>query len=138
MKKSIFLVLLALVGVSYFYSNAYCQSKPLLYFCERYDKTLGKEVGQSSTFSTGRLTVMVKSPRELNLTDCYIQLDKYNTNTEEFKFYKKIKFTLTRDMDYVIFKDDELSFDDRGVYRVYLLDSYGETITASVIIIRGY
>jgi hypothetical protein len=138
MKKSVLFILIAiltLVVVSK--NNSYAQTRPVMYFCEKYDDVKG-EVGQSSTFSTGRLTVMVKWGEPLNLTNCAVQLDKYSLSTEKFTFYKKVNFTLTRDMKYVFFRSDELSFDERGVYRVYLLDETGETVTASVIIVRGY
>jgi len=135
MKKSLLVVFLALLTVA-FMNNSYAQTKPILYFCEKYDSDRG-EVGQSSTFSTGKLTVMVKWGEPLNLTNCSIQLDKYSASTEKFTFYKKIKFDITRDMKYVYFANSDLSFDERGVYRVYLLDENDETVTASVIVIRG-
>ncbi|WP_337867038.1 hypothetical protein [Ignavibacterium sp.] len=50
---------------------SYAQSQPVLYFCERYDSRKG-EVGVSDRFTTGSLTVMVKSDYALNLTDIAI------------------------------------------------------------------
>ena len=135
MKKIILLAVFALLTVA-FLNNSFAQTRPVLYFCEKYDDARG-EVGQSSTFSSGRLTVMVKWGEALNLTKCYVQLDKYNVSSEKFTFYSKTDFTLTRDMKYVFFSSKELSFDERGVYRVYLLDENNETVTTGIVIIKN-
>lgn len=117
--------------------NLFPQNKPLLYFCEQYDKIRG-EIGQSSTFTPGQFTVMVKSEKELGLEDVSIQIDAYNTVTENFSFLKEIKFKITPDMKYIFFSNDDIRIDETGVYRVYLLDSRGKSVTHGVIIIKSF
>ncbi|WP_337872795.1 hypothetical protein [Ignavibacterium sp.] len=114
---------------------SYAQSQPVLYFCERYDSRKG-EVGVSDRFTTGSLTVMVKSDYALNLTDVAIQYDKYNERTGNFDYYKKFYFTIEPDMKYVFFSKNEesdLRFDDPGFYRVFLLDEDDKTVASSLI-----
>jgi len=117
--------------------NLFPQNKPLLYFCEKYDKIRG-EIGQSSTFTPGQFTVMVKSEKELGLEDVSIQIDAYNTVTENFSFLKEVKFKITPDMKYIFFSNDDIRIDEPGVYRVYLLDSRGKSVTHGVIIIKSF
>lgn len=112
------------------------QSKPLLYFCERYDDVSG-EIGQSSTFTPGSFTVMVKSNDALGLSNVSIQIDRYDIKTEKFTFYKKVPFTIQPTMSYVFFESDNLSIEVPGVYRVYLLDDNDETISASIVVIKS-
>jgi hypothetical protein len=117
--------------------NLFSQNKPLLYFCEKYDKIRG-EIGQSSTFTPGQFTIMVKGERELGLEDVSIQIDAYNTVTEKFTFLREVKFKITPDMKYIFFSNDDIRIDDPGVYRVYLLDSGGKSVTHGVIIIKSF
>lgn len=114
---------------------SYAQSQPVLYFCERYDSRKG-EIGVSDRFTTGFLTVMVKSDYALNLSDVAIQYDKYNERTGKFEYYKKFYFTIEPDMKYVFFSKNEESdmrFDDPGFYRVFLLDEDDRTVASSLI-----
>ena len=116
-------------------SYSYAQSSPVLYFCEKYDNDLG-EIGISDRFTTGYLTVMVKSNTALGLKDCFIQFDKYNFGTGKFEYYKRFNYTITPDMKYVFFAKNEssdLKFEEPGFYRVYLLNSNKETIASSLI-----
>ena len=69
------------------YSTVFAQNEPVLYFCEKYGRN--GEVGVSDRFTTGYLTVMVKSDYALGLEDVSIQFDKYNYRRDEFEFYKK-------------------------------------------------
>lgn len=111
------------------------QSSPVLYFCEKYDDDDG-EVGIADRFSTGHLTVMVKSSTRLGLTNCHIQFDKINPETGKSKFYKKFDFKIERDMKYVFFsktEDNDMSFDDPGIYRVFLLDDDDKTVASALI-----
>ena len=117
--------------------NLFSQNKPLLYFCEKYDKIRG-EIGQSSTFTPGQFTVMVKSEKELGLEDVSIQIDAYNTVNEKFIFLREVKFKITPDMKYIFFANDDIRIDEPGVYRVYLLDSGGKSLTHGVIIIKSF
>ncbi len=136
MKKSsgLFLILLVLILAPIF-SSSFAQSEPILYFCERYDASDG-EVGVSDRFTTGYLTVMVKSDRELNLKDVSIQFDKYNFRTDNFEYYKKFAYTVEPDMSYIYFSknaDSDLKFEEPGIYRVFLLDDNDRTVASALI-----
>jgi len=111
------------------------QSEPVLYFCERYDSDLG-EVGVADRFTTGYLTVMVKSDYALDLDEVSVQFDKYNFRTGKFEYYKKFSYNVDRDMKYVYFaknEDSDLKFEDAGFYRVFLLDHRDKTVASALI-----
>lgn len=115
--------------------NVFAQEEPVLYFCERYDDYDG-EIGVSDRFTTGYITVMVKSDNALGLDDVTIQYDKYNFRTGKFEYYKSFDFAINRDMKYIFFErndDSDMKFEDPGFYRVFLLDDNGRTVTSSLI-----
>ena len=115
-------------------SAAFAQEEPVLYFCEKYGRD--GEVGVSDRFTTGYLTVVVKSDYALRLDDVSIQLDKYNFRTGEFEYYKKFGYTIELDMKYVYFErndESDLEFEDPGFYRVFLLDHRDETVASAII-----
>lgn len=127
--------LLLFIAVSGFKITAYAQNEPILYFCEKYDSKKG-EIGVSDRFTTGYLTVMVKSDYALNLEDVHIQFDKYNFRSGEFEFYKKYDYTIEPDMKYVFFaknSSSDMKFDEPGFYRVFLLDDRDKTVASSLI-----
>lgn len=116
-------------------SRSYAQNEPVLYFCERYDDDKG-EIGIADRFTTGYLTVMVKCDRALNLKDVNIQFDKWDANTSKFEYYKKFSYTIDPDMKYVFFnknEDSDMSFEEPGFYRVFLLDEDGKTVCSSLV-----
>ncbi|MBN1633767.1 MAG: hypothetical protein JW917_06355 [Ignavibacteria bacterium] len=137
MKKIISEIFITLLFFLITAGGLFPQNKPLLYFCERYDKVTG-EVGQSATFTPGQFTVMVKGDKELGLDDVSIQIDSYNSTREIFTFYREVKFKITPDMKYIYFSNDDIRINEPGVYRVYLLDSLGRAVTHGVIIIKSY
>lgn len=115
-------------------SVAFAQEEPVMYFCEKYGRD--GEVGVSDRFTTGYLTVMVKSDYALRLDDVSIQLDKYNFRSGEFEYYKKFNYTIELDMKYVFFEkndDSDMEFEDPGFYRVFLLDDRDETVASAII-----
>ncbi|MCY7363385.1 MAG: hypothetical protein LH629_15160 [Ignavibacteria bacterium] len=117
-----------------FKANSYAQQYPVLYFCEKYGSN--GEVGVSDRFTTGYLTVMVKADGPLGLRDCSVQLDKYNCSTGAFDYYKKFNYTVKPDQSYVFFeKNDEsdMNFEKTGIYRVFLLDQNGRTVTSGLV-----
>ncbi|MCX6158039.1 MAG: hypothetical protein WCK13_10350 [Ignavibacteriota bacterium] len=127
---SIFAVL-AMFGVT---SNVHAQSTPVLYFCESYGND--GEVGISDRFTTGYLTVMVKCESALGLKNVTIQFDKYNVTTKTFEYYKKFTYVIEPTMKYVYFAKNstsDMKFSDPGIYRVFLLDANGQTVTSSLI-----
>jgi hypothetical protein len=125
------LLLLTLTGIQ---SKCYAQSEPVLYFCEKYGDD--GEVGVSDRFTTGYLTVMVKSSTALGLTNCHIQLDRYNQSSGKFEFYKKFDYKIDADMKYVFFaknEDSDMSFEKPGIYRVFLLDKKDKTVASALV-----
>jgi hypothetical protein len=135
MKNSRFLFSLFILSIFIgFRAEVFAQESPVMYFCEKYGKN--GEVGISDRFTTGYLTVVVKSSYKLKLTTAYVELDKYNFKKDEFEFYKKFEYTLEPDMKYVYFsKNDEsdMSFDEQGFYRVFLLDEEGKTVASALV-----
>jgi len=116
------------------HSTVFAQEEPVMYFCEKYGRD--GEVGVSDRFTTGYLTVMVKSDYALRLDDVAIQLDKYNFRTGEFEYYKKFNYTVELDMKYVFFTrndDSDMEFEDPGFYRVFLLDDRDRTVASAII-----
>ncbi len=110
------------------HSTVFAQEEPVMYFCEKYGRN-GEE-GVSDRFTTGYLTVMVRSDRALGLYDVSIQLDKYNFRTGEFNY------TVELDMKYVFFTrndDSDMEFEDPGFYRVFLLDDRDRTVASAII-----
>lgn len=115
-------------------AEVFAQESPVMYFCEKYGKN--GEVGISDRFTTGYLTVVVKSDYALKLKSVHIQLDKYNFRKDKFDYYKKFYYTLEPDMKYVYFSkndDSDMSFEEPGFYRVFLLDNDDETVASAIV-----
>jgi hypothetical protein len=113
---------------------ANAQSEPVLYFCEVYNEN-GEE-GVSDRFTKGYLTVIIKCDYELGLTDVSIQFDKYNPLSGKFDYYKKFSYSVTPDMNYIFFSkndDSDMSFDQAGIYRVFLLDEQDRTVASAIV-----
>jgi hypothetical protein len=111
------------------------QNEPVLYFCEEYNSKKG-EVGVSDRFTTGYLTVMVKSDYELGLEDVHIQFDRLNERSKKFEFYKKFDYVIDPEMSYVFFaknSESDLKFEESGFYRVFLLDDNDKTVASALI-----
>jgi len=116
------------------HSTIFAQEEPVMYFCEKYGRD--GEVGVSDRFTTGYLTVMVKSDYALRLDDVAIQLDKYNFRTGEFEYYKKFYYNIELDQKFVFFTkndDSDMEFEDPGFYRVFLLDDRDRTVASAII-----
>jgi hypothetical protein len=116
-------------------TTIFAQNEPVLYFCEKYDSKKG-EVGVSDRFTTGYLTVMVKSDYELDLEDVHIQFDRLNERSKQFEFYKKFDYVIEPEMSYVFFAkndDSDLKFEEPGFYRVFLLDDNDKTVASALI-----
>jgi hypothetical protein len=132
--KRILFVAMMVVASATSYISASAQNEPVLYFCERYGDD--GEVGVSDRFTTGYITVMVKSSSALGLKDCYIQYDKYNTSSRKFEYYKQFSFEVEPDMKYIFFErtsGNDMAFDSPGFYRVFLLDSRKNTIASALV-----
>lgn len=134
MKKfKLFFAVFAILAI-FGFKSSYAQSSPVLYFCESYSSA--GEIGISDRFTTGYLTVMVKSDSPLGLRDVSIQFDKYNPSTGKFSYYNKYAYAIEPDMKYVYFsrnEESDMSFKEPGIYRVFLLDGSGSTVASSLI-----
>lgn len=135
MKKVKFIfAFFAVILIFAFKSNVYAQQYPVLYFCENYGSN--GEIGVSDRFTTGYLTVMVKADGPLGLRNCSIQMDKYSCSSGTFKYYKKFSYTVEPDMKYVYFSknsESDMSFDEPGIYRVFLLDHNDRTVASGLV-----
>ena len=135
MKKiNLFLALMAIAILTGYNSKVHAQSSPVLYFCESYGDN--GEVNIADRFHKGYLTVMVKADSELGLRDVSIEFDRYNCSSGSFDYYKKFNFTVKPTMKYIFFSrnsESDMSFDKPGIYRVFLLDSNGSTVTSGLI-----
>lgn len=127
-----FSVFMLLVG---FTKTSFAQAGAVMFFCERYDTDQG-EINIADRFTKGYITVVVKSDYALNVKNVSVEMDKYDEVYKNFKFYKKFNFTIDPDSKYVYFsKNDEsdMSFDDPGFYRVFLLNSSGQTVASALV-----
>ena len=98
-----------------------------LYFCERYD---GKEIGKSSKFTTGTLTVMLDL-RDENKTIGVSSVDINITDKETGKAVDTYPFTVTPSWDYIHF--DDVNFKDPGKYKVSCLKKDGTVIASGEV-----
>ncbi|MCK7518441.1 MAG: hypothetical protein MZV64_12350 [Ignavibacteriales bacterium] len=55
-------------------SEVFAQESPVMYFCEKYGKN--GEVGISDRFTTGFLTVVVKSDYKMKLRDVHVPIQQ--------------------------------------------------------------
>lgn len=116
-------------------SSLFAQSQPVLYMCVNYDSQKG-EISISDRFTVGYLTAVVKCDYELGLTDVSIQFDKYNFTNGQFEYYKKFNYTVDPDMSYIYFSrndESDMSFDEPGFYRVFLLDESDKTVASCLV-----
>ena len=110
------------------------QSSPVLYFCEEY--TSSGEVGISDIFTTGYITIMVKSDNEIGLTDCHIEYDKLDSTKNKFDYYKMFDFIVDPKTNFLSFSKttyNDLTFEEPGIYRVLLLDNNDKPVASSLV-----
>ncbi|MBN2461657.1 MAG: hypothetical protein JXB60_08615 [Candidatus Cloacimonetes bacterium] len=106
------------------------QNCDIMYFCVRYDPDTG-EIDCSDRFTVGNITVVVLLATPVYFEKVFIQLDKFNPRVNDFEYYKDYEFDVEPDMDYIYFND--INFADLGMYRVFLLDPFKETITSALV-----
>ena len=104
-----------------------------LYFCEDYLQ--GEEVNVAKTFTTGRLTVMVKLSEKIYDKDVFLKLEKLNDDGTK-KELKTISFTIP-DGDYFFFKHKDLGFSKPGLYRVTMLDKQKSPIVSGEVVVTS-
>jgi hypothetical protein len=129
-KSSLALLLLLCAVLFVFTSRSFAQNGPVLYFCEKYDNG---EMGVDNRFTSGEVTVIVKSDYALGLKDVNIHMEKFNCSTMSFEILKNVPFTVTPDKKYIVFNSKDLSFDSPGIYKVYLIDGSNKIIANSLV-----
>jgi hypothetical protein len=127
MKKMFYLMVVLFIVIG-FQNKIKAQSCDILYFCVNYD---GKEIDCSDRFTAGKITVMVKLVKEIFFTKVTVQLDKYNAREGTFAYYNSYPFDTESDMTYIYFNNIE--FNDKGFYRVFLLDPDKNTIASGLV-----
>ena len=103
-----------------------------LYFCEDYVQK--EEVNVSDKFSTGRLTVMVKTKEQLYDRDVALKLERLNDDGSK-DYLKTIDFTIPIG-DYFFFKHKDLGFSKPGYYRVTLIGKNGSPVCSGEVTIE--
>lgn len=106
-----------------------------LYFCEDYIN--GEEIGVSDRFTTGWLTVMVRTDEPLGVGKVELRLSKVKDsrgNSISEKIVTDIPFNVQPDWDYTYFQDKKkLSFKEPGTYKATLLKPDGSPIVSGEV-----
>ncbi len=110
--------------------SIHAQSCDLLYFCVKYDPDVG-EIDCSDLFSTGNITVVALLESPIFYTKVTVQVDKYNAREGSFEYYDAQEFDVDPEMDYIYFNN--INFQDKSFFRVFLVDPEENTITSSLI-----
>jgi hypothetical protein len=95
-----------------------------LYFCESYTT---KEIGESSQFKPGKVTVMVKLKKSIGVSSVDINI----TNLETGKVAETVPFTVQPSWDYIHF--DDVEFNETGKYKVSCLKKDGTVIATGEV-----
>ncbi len=95
-----------------------------LYFCEKYTT---KEIGESSKFTTGTLTVMLKLAKPIGVTSVDINV----TDQASGKAVDTFPFTVQSSWDYIHF--DDVEFKEPGKYKVSCLKKDGTVIATGEV-----
>ncbi len=95
-----------------------------LYFCEKYTT---KEIGETSKFTTGTLTVMLKLSKPIGVSSVDINV----TDKESGKAVNTFPFTVQSSWDYIHF--DDVEFKDPGNYKVSCLKKDGTVIASGEV-----
>lgn len=132
MKKIAFLLFASLILFSSV-KTIKAQSQPVLYFCVDYGDS--GEVGISDRFTTGAVTVMVKSSEPLGFSLATIHIEKLDSTCSGYEYYGDYDYKINPEQNYVYFTQtdvNDLSFYYPGIYRVFLLN--GENTIASSLV----
>ncbi len=95
-----------------------------LYFCEKYTT---KEIGESSKFTTGTLTVMLKLSKPIGVTSVDVNV----TDVASGKAVDTFPFTVQSSWDYIHF--DDVNFKEPGKYKVSCLKKDGTVIATNEV-----
>ncbi len=129
MKKIGYLIILLFILLP-IHLNVKALNCDLLYFCLDYTTEDG-ESDCSDIFFAGEIDVMAYLSTPIYYTKVFIQFDKFDPKSTEFKYYIDYEFDVESDMEYINF--GKINIEDRGIYRVFLLNPYKETITSALV-----
>ncbi|HHE37340.1 MAG TPA: hypothetical protein ENL20_02065 [Candidatus Cloacimonetes bacterium] len=129
MKKLLFVIIFVNLLFSSIVS-IYAQNCDLLYFCVSYDPDAG-EIDCSDRFTTGNITVVALLKSPIFYTKITIQVDKYNPREGTFEYYDAWEFDVDPEMDFIYFND--INFQDKGFFRVFLVDPEENIITSGLV-----
>lgn len=106
-----------------------------LYFCEDYKN--GKEIGVSERFTTGWLTVMVRTDKPLGVGKVELRMTKVkDSNGDKIseKIIDTVPFDVQADWDYTYFQDkSRLKFTSPGTYKVTMQKVDGTPICSGEV-----
>ncbi len=95
-----------------------------LYFCEKYTT---KEVGESSKFTTGTITVMLKLSKPIGVTSVDVNV----TDVASGKVIDTVPFTVQSSWDYIHF--DDVAFKEPGKFKVSCLKKDGTVVATGEV-----
>jgi hypothetical protein len=101
-----------------------------MYFCESYETGKG-EINSADRFTRGSLTVIVNLAKEISFNKVNIQIDLYDKSTGKFEYFRSEEYDVDPAWDYIHF--DNVRFNKKGIFRVFLLSPQGETITSALV-----
>jgi hypothetical protein len=102
-------------------------SSDRLYFCEKYISSTDKCEGESTKYTTGTLTVMIKLSKPIGVSEVDINI----TDLSSGKAVDTYPFTTPSTEDYIYF--DGVDFKEPGKYRVSCLKKDGTVIVSNEI-----
>lgn len=106
-----------------------------LYFCEDYKN--GKEIGVSDRFTTGWLTVMVRTDKPLGVGKVELRMTKIKDAAGDKiseKIVDTVPFDVQADWDYTYFQDkSRLKFSSPGTYKVTMQKVDGTPICSGEV-----
>lgn len=110
-----------------------------LYFCEDYKN--GKEIGVSDRFTSGWLTVMVKTEKPIGVGKVELRLAKIKDADGDKiseKIIDTIPFDIQSNWDYTYFQDkSRLKFSSPGTYKVTMQKVDGTPICSGEVEVTG-
>ena len=131
MKKSVwFLMFFVLLTLSINAQTYNSNTQISLYVCEKFSPDSGP-IGQSIVFTKGSLTVVATADFNMNFGKVFVQLDRMGSDGN-FYLYKKFRYDWPGNYPIVYFyytSEKDLSFDEPGYYRIFLLN-YDNSVLA--------
>lgn len=125
--KIIFLLLSLLILLTSCSKLKDLTSGDKLYFCEKYISSTDKCEGESSKYTTGKLTVMIKLSKPIGVSEVDVNITDIKTG----KAVDTYPFTTPSSETYIYF--DGVDFKEPGKYKVSCLKKDGTVIVSGEI-----